>query len=230
MNLFQSVAESFSNPDRPQTVAQVAWDFAFNFLAIYALACLIYYRRHHDHRMQFLLLAFNLFLFPVFVFHSSVSAGFGFTIFALLALVRLRSDTFDKAEVSYLLGSLALTFVNALLPSGVQIVAVLVILLTAYFADHPSLWKPACQTVRLRYQLAETDLARSLDLEFLRERIGRDYGIVVTGLELDQVEGNQVRLWVTYRMPGSAASTRDAEANHAGRAITFFSFTGSRPK
>ena len=230
-SLLNGVAASFSTPEHQYTSGELILKFGVNLLTIYLLARVIYYRRHQDHRMLFLLFAFNLFLFPIFLFHSSVTAGFGFTIFALLALVRLRSDTFNKAEVSYLLGSLALTFVNALLPAPVQTVAVTGILLTAYLADHPSLWRPKSQTVRVRYQMSEEERHRALDTEFLRERISREFGVQVTSLELEQVEGCQVRLCIIYR--GSVHRLPHASAIQpalAGRASDFFSRIGSRPK
>jgi hypothetical protein len=95
----------------------LVYKVVFNLITIYLFAYVIYYRRHHDHKMLFLLLAFNLFLFPIFLSSSLVTAGFGFTIFALLALVRLRSEAFDKAEIAYLLGAISLTFVNTMMPA-----------------------------------------------------------------------------------------------------------------
>jgi len=230
-SLLNSVAASFSTPEHQYTHGELILEFGVNLLTIYVLAWVIYYRRHQDHRMLFLLFAFNLFLFPIFLFHSSLTAGFGFTIFALLALVRLRSDTFNKAEVSYLLGSLALNFVNALLPAPIQTVAVAGILLTAYFADHPSLWRPTNQTVRMRYEVTEADRHLALDTDYLRDRISREFGVQIASLELEQVEGCQVRICLMYR--GTSRQLPHTASVHpalAGRASPFFSRIGSRPK
>lgn len=176
---------------------ELVFEFGFNLLTILIFAWVIYYRRHHDHKMLFLLLGFNLFLFPIFLLSSSLSAGFGFTIFALLALVRLRSDTFSKAEVAYLLGAVALTFINAMLPARVEIISSIIVVLTAYLGDHPRIWRDAYQTARLSYRTKDTSLM--LNQGELRERIADEFQVEVNEIEIDQVKKNEVRLTVMYR-------------------------------
>lgn len=97
------------------------------------------------------------FLFPIFLSSSLVTAGFGFTILALLALVRLRSSPFDKAEISYLLAAISLTFVNTMLPAFVDIPAATGILLTAYFTDRPRLWHGTFQRIEVGYRMVERE-------------------------------------------------------------------------
>lgn len=172
-------------------------EFAFNLVTILLYAYVIYYRRHHDHKMLFLLLGFNLFLFPIFLLNTVLTAGFGFTIFALLALVRMRSDTFNKSEVAYLLGAVALTFVNSTLPARVEYVASALVLATAYFGDHPRIWRDAYQSVQIRYPLKEAD--KALDLDFLTKQIELEYRVEVNDIEIERVEKKQVRLLVMYR-------------------------------
>jgi len=172
-------------------------EFAFNLITILLYAYVIYYRRHHDHKMLFLLLGFNLFLFPIFLLNTVLTAGFGFTIFALLALVRMRSDTFNKSEVAYLLGAVALTFVNSTLPARVEYVASALVLATAYFGDHPRIWRDAYQSVQIRYPLKEPD--KALDLDFLTKQIELEYRVEVNDIEIERVEKKQVRLLVMYR-------------------------------
>ena len=147
--------------------------------------------------MLFLLLGFNLFLFPIFLLNTVLTAGFGFTIFALLALVRMRSDTFNKSEVAYLLGAVALTFVNSTLPARVEYVASALVLATAYFGDHPRIWRDAYQSVQIRYPLKEPD--KALDLDFLTKQIELEYRVEVNDIEIERVEKKQVRLLVMYR-------------------------------
>lgn len=147
--------------------------------------------------MLFLLLGFNLFLFPIFLLNSVLTAGVGFTIFALLALVRLRSDTFDKAEVAYLLVAVALTFIGSVLPARVEYVASALVLATAYFGDHPRLWRDAFQNVEIRLPLDE--MSRMFDSDYLTERLEREFGIEVKDIEIIRVEEKFVRMLVMYR-------------------------------
>ncbi|MEN8846891.1 MAG: DUF4956 domain-containing protein [Akkermansiaceae bacterium] len=191
----------------------------FNLLAIFIYAYVIYYRRHHDHKMLFLLLAFNLFLFPIFLSSSLVTAGFGFTIFALLALVRLRSEAFDKAEIAYLLGAISLTFVDTMLPTLVGIPSAILILLTAYLADKPSVWHDNFQKIDVDYRISEKE--RMLDYVFLRKQLSEEYVIDVRQVTINRVFKNEVRLSLLYRdlpsqkraeLVASKEQEREAEA------------------
>ena len=178
------------------TPGSLVIEFGLNLLTILIYACAIHYRRHHDHKMMFLLLAFNLFLFPIFLLSSVLTMGFGFTIFALLALVRLRSENFDKAEVAYLLGAVALTFINSQLSAHAEIAASAIVLLTAYVADHPYLWRSAYQSTEIRYRISET--TRMLDREHLAKVISSDFGIDVNDVEIVRVDRKEVRVRVVY--------------------------------
>lgn len=197
---FQATMGDFTGVSRnveDMSLGELLLEFALNLVIILIFARFIYYRRHHDHQMLFLLLGFNLFLFPIFLLSSSLSAGFGFTIFAVLALVRLRSDTFSKTEVTYLVGAVALTFINALLPAKVEIVSSIIVLLTAWFGDHPSIWANAFHGTEIRYRLK--DMSKALDNEYLKAGIEKDFGVQVNYVDIQRVVNGEVRLRVAYR-------------------------------
>ncbi len=179
------------------TRLQLAMEFGLNLITIFAYAYGIYYLRHHNHKMMFLLFAFNLFLFPIFLLSSVLTAGLGFTIFALLALVRLRSENFDKAEVAYLLGAVSLTFVNSQLNASVEIAASLLVLVTAYVADHPLLWRAAYQSTEIRYKMSDT--TKMLDREFLTRKIAEEFNVDVNEIEIERIGKKEVRLRVMYK-------------------------------
>jgi len=182
------------------TRIQLALEFGLNLLTIFLYAFGIYYLRHHNHKMMFLLFAFNLFLFPIFLLSTVLTAGFGFTIFALLALVRLRSENFDKAEVAYLLGAVSLTFINSQLSASVEIAASALVLVTAFVADHPFLWRAAYQSTEIRYKISDT--TKMLDREYLRQKIAEEFCVDVNELEIDRVAKKEVRLTVMYQDRG----------------------------
>lgn len=217
---FATMVEGLNAPVGPFATQQTAEDlskidlfleFGYNLIIIFIYSWAIYYRRHHDHKMLFLLLGFNLFLFPIFLLSSSmITAGFGFTIFALLALVRLRSDTFSKTEVAYLLGAVSLTFINAMLPARAETVSAIVVLLTAYFGDHPRVWRDAYKTTNLRYRTKDTTLMLNQDL--LRERVAQEFEIEVNDIEIERVDKNEVRLVLMYRDLPEIREARRAEA------------------
>lgn len=184
-------------PVSEMTRGELFFEFGLNLITIMIYAFGIYYLRHHDHKMMFLLFAFNLFLFPIFLLNSVLTAGFGFTIFALLALVRLRSENFDKAEIAYLLGAVSLTFINSQLTAKIEIVASLLVLITAYLADHSYLWRGAYQTTEIRYRLSDKE--KMLDRTYLSRKISEDYQIRVNEIEIDRVSRKCVRLTVIYQ-------------------------------
>lgn len=173
------------------------YKIAFNLVTIFLFAYVIYYRRHHDHKMLFLLLAFNLFLFPIFLSSSLVTAGFGFTIFALLALVRLRSQAFDKAEIAYLLGAISLTFVNTMMPVVADVFSAATILLTALIVDRPSVWRDSFQKIEVDYKLSEKE--HMLDQTYLRSKLAEEYQVNVREITINRVLKNEVRLTLMYR-------------------------------
>lgn len=215
--LFQPIPELGAGAVKPGEIGrlELLMEFGFNLFVIFIYAYVIYYRRHHDHKMLFLLLGFNLFLFPIFLLNSVLTAGIGFTIFALLALVRLRSDTFDKAEVAYLLGAVALTFINSILPARVEYVASLLVLATAWFADHPRIWRDAYQTAVMRLPL--DDMGKMLDPEFLRKRIENEFGVIVNDVEILRVERKRVALKVMYRQRIDEQDSREKRSKRKGK-------------
>ena len=221
-SLLHNITDSLSNVDSrianiesgnkslsDMTPAELFFEFGLNLVTILLYAYGIYYLRHHDHKMMFLILAFNLFLFPIFLLNSVLTAGFGFTIFALLAMVRLRSENFDKAEIAYLLGAVALTFINSQMVASVEIVASLLVLLTAFLADHPIFSQSAYQTTEIRYRLK--DNAKKLDRAYLSDVVSKEYGIAVNEIEIDRVSRKEVRLTVIYKDKTSGQKEDDEE-------------------
>ncbi len=198
--------ELMSTRERQINVDSLNWnefskELVFNVLFVVIYAGFIYFPRHGDTEMLFLLLGFNLFMFPVLILSTGFSAGIGFTIFAMLALVRLRSDSMSKIDVAYLLGAVALTFVNALLVARVSISGSLVVLLTAWLADHPMIRRYSSQMLPVRYRSSDT--TKLLDRSFLREQISRDYNIQVRKIKFEALQKDEVRLLVFYKDPRS---------------------------
>ncbi len=116
---------------------------AIDVVAIAVLAYGIYYRRHRRQDLFVIYAMFNvgLFLALVVITAGNVSAGVGFGLFAVLSIVRLRSEPFTNGELAYFFVALVLGLVNgidlgdpafAALLSAIAVVAAAVI-------DHPRL-------------------------------------------------------------------------------------------
>ncbi len=99
--------------------------FAINLVAIALFSYGLYYRKHKDVNGCISYTLFNIFLFVIIFFLSELETTFsvGFAIFGLLWLVRLRSDTFSKIDISYFLWSLALAIIGWLAGDKYVVVA-----------------------------------------------------------------------------------------------------------
>lgn len=152
---------------------------------------------------------FNLVLFSVLTVISArhIGAAVGFGLFALLSIVRLRSEPFSNQELSYFFSALGLALVN-----GVRIedrwVAValnVVILVTLFLVDHPSLHR---RTTRMRITLDEV----LTDPAALRAELARRLGAEVVEVSIVDVDYVRESMRVMARLalaPGLAEPAGD---------------------
>ncbi|HLQ86256.1 MAG TPA: DUF4956 domain-containing protein [Salinisphaeraceae bacterium] len=115
--------------------------FTVDVIAMLLLIFGMYYRRHHDKELVTTAAMFNFAVFSVLIILSSVEFGVavGFGLFAILALFRLRSEQFDKIEISYFFGSVAIAVICSIQGTTLPLVITVVgfLLLGAYMLDHP---------------------------------------------------------------------------------------------
>jgi hypothetical protein len=97
---------------------------------------------------------FNLVLFCVLTVISArhIGPAVGFGLFALLSIVRLRSEPFSNQELSYFFSALGLALINGLRLQDrwVPLVLDAVVLISLFLVDHPALHR---QTARRRVTL-----------------------------------------------------------------------------
>lgn len=132
-------------------------DFSINAVAITLLAYFIYYLRHRRRDATIGYIATNVSLFVVAAALSSsttLNVGVGFGLFAVLSIVRLRSDEATQSEIGYTMVALVIGLMTGLPALGTDIKIVFSILLVAtmFIVDHPRLIKPQ-QYQRLRVEL-----------------------------------------------------------------------------
>jgi len=116
---------------------------AIDVLAIATLAYGVYYRRHRRRDLFVIFVLFNvgLFLALVVISAGAVSLGVGFGLFAVLSIVRLRSEPFTNGELAYFFVALVLGLVNGIdvgdpaFAAGLSAIAVA----AAAIVDHPRL-------------------------------------------------------------------------------------------
>lgn len=125
-----------------------------NLTAILIYAIAIYFRRHARKDLAVVYTFFNLCLFVVVVViqMTQVAAALGFGLFAILSIIRLRSEPFDNRQIGYFFGALVIGLLNGI---GTPHIALtiglnLMIIVAAFVLDHPGVLKaPERQHVTL---------------------------------------------------------------------------------
>ena len=115
-------------------------DLAIDLVAVFVLAFVIYYRRHRRRDLVLAYVALNVGLFVVvsMLTTTSVDMALGFGLFAILSIIRLRSDAITQEEVAYYFVTLVMGLVNGLRLDDRWMTVMLnaALLLVMYTVDH----------------------------------------------------------------------------------------------
>ena len=167
--------------------------------AVGALTALLAVRR--PRRGLFMVFtAFNVGVFALLavIAQRHIGPAVGFGLFALLSIVRLRSEPFTNAELSYFFCALVLALINGLRVGAVpfQIMLDVILLATLFFVDHPALYRP---TARRTVTLDEL----VVDAEALRTRLSLDFGVEVLEVSIEEVDyvRDLTRVQIRYVAP-----------------------------
>jgi hypothetical protein len=156
-----------------------------DLVAIVICSYLMYFRRHARSDLVMAYASFNVGLFVVVsvISVAHFSAAFGFGLFAMLSIIRLRSEPFSNSEVAYFFVSLVLGLINGIVDDKPLMLGILnvVVLATVYFADHPSLFEPH------RRRLVTLDTIHDDD-EAVRADIERRINVEVRSLTVLEVD------------------------------------------
>jgi hypothetical protein len=142
---------------------------AIDVAAIAVLVGALFHPRHRRMDLVVVYAMFNvgLFLALVVIAGGEVSMGVGFGLFAVLSIVRLRSEPFSNRELAYFFVALVIALVCAIdlgSPAYAGLLAGLA-LLAAWIIDHPRL-SPAGQRLEVTLELVFADheaLSRHLE-------------------------------------------------------------------
>ncbi len=180
-----------------------------NVAAITVLAYGLYFRRHRRRDLLMGYVAFNVSLFCVSAALGSapLSIGVGFGLFAVLSIVRLRSDETTQAEIGYTMVSLVLGLLMGLPGLVFENKVLFAVLLVAsmWIADHPVLLPyDRHQRFRVELEVVHTDpAALRADLE---SRLGGEVRHMIVQ-DVDWVR-ETTRVDVRVRMPATRRSRR----------------------
>ena len=194
----------------PLAYGDVAARLAVDLVAIVVLTHAIYLRRHGRRDLFVVYAMFNVGLFLALVVMTAgrVGVGVGFGLFAVLSIVRLRSEPFSNVELGYFFVALVVALVcgldlgSPLVAAGLAAVAVA----AAAAIDHPRLVRHSKRTeLVLEVVFADEDALR----RHVEERLNADVSDLSV-LELDYVRDiTRVAVRYTSRPPLAPASEEE---------------------
>ena len=105
-------------------VAEFFIRFGLNVLVIFIIAKYIYFRIRHNKDYLFTLLMFNMIVFFICYFLSSIelSLGFAFGIFAIFSILRYRTETVPIKEMTYMFIAISIAIINAIASPSVCLI------------------------------------------------------------------------------------------------------------
>ena len=123
-------------------VAELIRDLVLNLVALFVLVYLIYYRQHRRREQAIGYVAFNVSLFTVAAALGSsnpLNVGAGFGLFAVLSIVRLRSDESSQTEIGYTMIALVLGLMTGLpeMEFHIKIIFAILLIATMIVVDSP---------------------------------------------------------------------------------------------
>jgi hypothetical protein len=161
--------------------------FGLDAVAIGALTYGIYLPRHRHMDLVVVYALFNLglFLAIVVITRADVTLGIGLGLFAVLSMIRLRSETFTNRELAYFFIALVIALVTAIDLGSLALAGALagVALLAAWVVDHPRLTRP---TQRLEVTLELVFASQDALHRHLEERLDAQV-VEVQVMEIDYV-------------------------------------------
>ena len=169
-------------------------------LDVVAIATLVYglfYRRHERMDLVVVYALFNigLFLALLVIAGGELSMGVGFGLFAVLSIVRLRSEPFSNRELAYFFIALVLALVCAIDLGSLAFAGMLagIALLAAWVIDHPRLSEPTRRLEAMLELVFSDDDALRRHLEERLNASVRQFSV----LEIDYVR-ETTRVEVRY--------------------------------
>ncbi len=125
-------------------VAELLRDVGLNVVALFILVYLVYFLRHRRWDQLVGLVAFNVCLFTVSAALGSsgpVNVGVGFGLFAVLSIVRLRSEEASQVEIGYTMVALVLGLMAGLpgMDFPLKIIFAVFLVATMFIVDNSRL-------------------------------------------------------------------------------------------
>ena len=182
-SIFQSVI--FFGENDWGFVAVIIVRFLINIFFAWVIVCGIYSKEHRVREYSFCFFISNILIFMVtsLLAAGKVKTGFAFGLFAILSILRYRTEQIQIREMTFLFAAIIMGVINSLATHGLTIFAVLLadLLLCLCIAICDSAFMGATEQVLLVYDNTKL-LAKGKKLELhedIRNRFGYDVVKVV---------------------------------------------------
>jgi hypothetical protein len=157
-----------------------------DLLSIILLSYLMYYRRYRDREMTIAIATINVTMFALAgaLAAFTLSLGVGFALFAVISVIRLRSETAGWLEMAYMLIGLAVGLILGL-PTysfATQLAYVATLMFALIVIDNPRLLP-----IRGRESMNVTVDFVETDLNALRQRLSNQLGLEITQVSIKSV-------------------------------------------
>jgi signal transduction histidine kinase len=106
--------------------SELAFNFGVNFLVLFIIVQLIYVPINKTKEFIFTYFVFNIVIFFLcsVMSTSNLKEGFAFGLFAVLSLLRYRTESIPTKEMTYLFISISIAVINALLNKKISILEI----------------------------------------------------------------------------------------------------------
>ena len=168
--------------------AELIRDLALNLVSIFLLVYVIYFRRHRRWDQVVGYVAFNISLFTVSAALGSsgpVNVGVGFGLFAVLSVVRLRSDESGQIEIGFTMVALVLGLMAGLpgMEFGIKVLFAALLVISMFLVDMGAIGR------RYRYARVKVELDRIIhEEEALHDHLRSTFGKAVKSVSLRSVD------------------------------------------
>ena len=185
-------------------ITQNVWDFllalALDLASVAVLSYVLYYRRHRNREMALAISSINITLFALTGALGAVTLplGVGFALFAVISVIRLRSDTAGWFEMAYLLAGLGVGLIAGLLGVDLAMKAVytaFIVSMLAIIDNRGFLSRTVTRTIQVTLDGTNVDAAT------LKTRVEELLGVSVDSVVVKNITATPpaTKLQVAYR-------------------------------
>lgn len=186
----EQLIEWIWNAESREFFAMLFGRFFVNILFVSLVIDKIYYRNYRQKEYLFTFWITNILIFFVtsMLVSVKVKTGFAFGMFAVLSILRFRTEQLQVKEMTFLFMAIIIAVINSLVTVSVPIIALMLanvtIVSAAFFLEKAWIKTPL---KRLTVQFEEIELINVEERERLIEVLKKRTGLSIVGVEIERI-------------------------------------------